>query len=65
MGAAAVSKAINDYPLQPSKIILEMPFGSLLEAAEGRIKIMKLPPEPLATLITFWGGTEHFSGHLT
>jgi len=60
MGAAAVSKAINDYPLQPSKIILEMPFGSLLEAAEGRIKIMKLPPEPLATLITFWGGTEHF-----
>jgi pimeloyl-ACP methyl ester carboxylesterase len=36
-----------------------MPFGSILEAAEGRIKMMGLPPEPLATLITFWGGTEH------
>ena len=59
MGAAAVSKSINDYALQPSRIILEMPFGSILDAAEGRIKMMKLPPEPLATLITFWGGTEH------
>lgn len=59
MGAAAVSKAMNDYPLQPSKIILEMPFASILQAAEGRIKMMRLPPQPLATLITFWGGTEH------
>ncbi|MEO5890014.1 MAG: alpha/beta fold hydrolase [Ferruginibacter sp.] len=59
MGAAAISKAMNDYSLQPSKIILEMPFGSILQAAEGRIKIMGLPPEPLAVLITFWGGTEH------
>jgi alpha-beta hydrolase superfamily lysophospholipase len=59
MGAAAVSKAMNDYHLQPNKVILEMPFGSILKAAEGRIKMMQLPPEPLATLITFWGGTEH------
>lgn len=59
MGAAAISKAMNDYPLQPSKIILEMPFGSILQAAEGRIKMMGLPPQPLATLITFWGGAEH------
>ncbi|MDN3658302.1 alpha/beta hydrolase [Ferruginibacter paludis] len=59
MGAAAVSKAINDYNLPANKIILEMPFGSILQAAEGRIKMMQLPPEPLATLITFWGGTEH------
>lgn len=59
MGAASISKAMNDYPLQPSKIILEMPFASILQAAEGRIKMMGLPGEPLATLITFWGGTEH------
>jgi len=59
MGAAAITKAMNDYPLQPSKIILEMPFGSILEAAEGRIKMMGLSPQPLATLITFWGGAEH------
>ena len=59
MGAAAVSKAMSDYPLQPSKIILEMPFASILQAAEGRIKMMGLPGQPLASFITFWGGTEH------
>ena len=59
MGAAAVTKAINDYTLQPDKIILEMPFASILKAGEGRIRMMGLPGEPLATLITFWGGVEH------
>lgn len=59
MGAAAICKAMNDYPLQPTKIILEMPFASILDAAGGRIKMMGLPPQPLATLITFWGGVEH------
>jgi uncharacterized protein len=59
MGAATISKAMNDYPLQPSKVILEMPFASILQAAEGRIKMMGLPGQPLATLITFWGGVEH------
>ena len=59
MGAAAICKAMNDYPLQPVKIILEMPFASILDAAGGRIKMMGLPPQPLATLITFWGGAEN------
>ena len=59
MGAATITKAVNDYGLEPNKIILEMPFGSILRAAEGRIKMMQLPGEPLATLITFWGGAEH------
>ena len=36
-----------------------MPFGSIVKAAEGRIKMMQVPPEPLATMITFWGGAEH------
>ena len=59
MGAATIIKAMNDYPLQPAKIIAEMPFGSIEEAAAGRIKLMGLPAQPLATLITFWGGAEH------
>lgn len=59
MGAAAITKAMNDYTLQPAKIILEMPFGSILKAAGARIKMMGIPPQPLATLITFWGGAEH------
>ena len=36
-----------------------MPFGSIVQAGEGRIKMMHLPGEPLATLLTFWGGIEH------
>lgn len=58
MGAAAVTKAIHDYDLAADKVILEMPFGSILQAAEGRLSIMKLPREPLASLVTFWGGVE-------
>ncbi len=60
MGASTITKAIKDYDsLQPSKIILEMPFGTLSDAVIGRVKMMKLPPQPISTLLTFWGGTEH------
>jgi uncharacterized protein len=58
MGAAAITKAMNDYQLQPTKIILEMPFATILQAAEGRIKMMGLPGEPLAGLVAFWGSVE-------
>jgi uncharacterized protein len=59
MGASTIIKSIKDYQLQPDKIILEMPFGSISNAVEGRIKMMGLPEQPLATLLTFWGGMEH------
>jgi alpha-beta hydrolase superfamily lysophospholipase len=57
MGASTITKAVKDYAITPSKIILDMPFGSLESAVEGRLKIMKLPTQPLGTLLTFWGGT--------
>lgn len=57
LGAATITKAINDYNIAPQKIILEMPFGSLPDAVAGRVKIMGLPPQPLASMLTFWGGT--------
>ncbi|MBC7866048.1 MAG: dienelactone hydrolase family protein, partial [Gloeobacteraceae cyanobacterium ES-bin-316] len=31
----------------------------LFDAVKGRLKIMQLPPQPLATMLTFWGGTIH------
>jgi len=58
MGASAITHAISEYRLQPQRIILEMPFGSLKEAVKGRMRIMGIPGEPMATLLTFWGGTE-------
>lgn len=59
MGASTITKAVKDYQISPEKIILEMPFGTIKDAAAGRLKMMGLPPQPLATLITFWGGLEH------
>jgi len=56
LGAATVTKAIADYNLTPQKVILEMPFGSLPATVEGKMRMAKLPAEPLAGLLTFWGG---------
>ena len=59
MGASTITKAVKDYQLNPNKIILEMPFGTIKDAVVGRVKMMGLPPQPIATLLTFWGGTEN------
>ena len=57
LGAATITKAVNDYKLTPSKIILDMPFASLSDGVKGRLRMMKMPEEPLSTMLTFWGGT--------
>ncbi|MFY7963337.1 MAG: alpha/beta hydrolase [Chitinophagaceae bacterium] len=59
LGAATILKAVEDDYVHPQKIILEMPFGTLQDAVKGRLKIMNLPQQPLAALLTFWGGIEH------
>jgi uncharacterized protein len=59
MGAAAITKSMDDYHLQPQKIILEMPFGTIEDAVKGRIKMMGLPEQPFTALITFWGGAQN------
>ena len=59
MGASTITKAIKDYQLQPQKVILEMPFGTIEDAVKGRVKMMGLPAQPISILLTFWGGTEH------
>lgn len=52
LGAAAEMKAVKEYNLKPAKMILEMPFGSLLEAVKGRCRIMGVPTQPTSTLLT-------------
>jgi alpha-beta hydrolase superfamily lysophospholipase len=60
LGAATISKAIVDYKdIRPSKVILEMPFGTLTEAIKGRLRIMHLPAQPFTALLAFWGGVEN------
>jgi len=59
LGAASIIKAERDFQLPAHKLILEMPFGSLPQAVKGRMRIMGIPPTPLAQMLTFWGGVEH------
>ncbi|MEM9719537.1 MAG: alpha/beta fold hydrolase [Bacteroidota bacterium] len=56
MGAAAIMKALSDDSLAVSGIILECPFGSLMQATKNRFEIMGVPTFPAANLLVFWGG---------
>lgn len=58
MGAATILKTMHDKEIAVEKIILEMPFGTLQDAVKGRLRMMHLPAQPFATLLTFWGGTQ-------
>lgn len=58
MGAAAILKASSDYGIEPTSIILECPFGSLYRTVSARFRIMNVPPFPLASILTFWGGLQ-------
>jgi alpha-beta hydrolase superfamily lysophospholipase len=63
LGAVVIAKAIYDYNLQPSGIILDMPFETLKKLFEGRARILGFPEEPFGVLVTFWSGIERgFNG---
>ena len=59
MGASAIIRAMSAYHLKPEKCILECPYGSMLDAAINRFKIMGVPAFPMAYLLVFWGGIEN------
>lgn len=56
MGAASIMKAQNDYQLNVKGIIIECPFGTMLQTVEARFKTMHVPSFPMANLLVFWGG---------
>lgn len=59
MGAVAIMKAINDYALQPSGIIIECPFGTMYQTVCARFKMLHVPSFPMAGLLLFWGSIEN------
>lgn len=59
MGSVAIMKAINDYSIRPSAIILECPFGSMHETVCARFSNMHVPSFPAASLLVFWGGIQN------
>lgn len=58
LGSVIIAKALNDYNLQPTAVILEMPFYSLQSFLEGRSKLFGFPGEPFGFLVTAWTGIE-------
>lgn len=61
MGAVAVSKAVSLYSLNPSGLMLEMPFASLQSHIQARARVQGYTGffvKPFSFLITFWIGVE-------
>jgi len=59
MGAAAILKAINDYNIQPTAIIIECPFGTMYQTTCARFRTLGVPVFPMAALLDFWGGIQN------
>jgi pimeloyl-ACP methyl ester carboxylesterase len=59
MGAVAIMKAQNDYQLDVASIIIECPFGTLLETVQARFRSVHIPEFPMANLLVFWGGIQN------
>ena len=63
LGAVVVAKAMADYDLPVSGIIMESPFGSLQSFLKAKARRLGFPQQPFAFLTTFWIGVEKgFSG---
>ncbi|CAN5846842.1 hypothetical protein BH24BAC1_BH24BAC1_02220 [soil metagenome] len=59
MGAVAIMKAMQDYPvMSPAGLILEVPFGTMQRTVENRFRIVGAPAFPVAHLLLFWGGLQ-------
>jgi len=58
LGATVIIKAIYDYNLSPSRIILEMPFDSQEKLFAKRGRLLGFPEEPFGVLVTFWASIE-------
>ena len=59
MGSVAIMKAISDYAIQPTGIMIECPFGSMYETVCARFRLMRAPTFPMAALLVFWGGLQN------
>ena len=64
LGSVVVAKAVTEYELRPSGVILDMPFASLQSYLKNRARTLGFPGQPFAFLTTFWIGLERgFNGY--
>lgn len=61
MGAAAILRALAQYPLQPRALIVQASFDRMLTTVQHRFEMLNAPSFPAAELLLFWGGrVNHF-----
>jgi dipeptidyl aminopeptidase/acylaminoacyl peptidase len=59
LGACAVMKAVSDYQLSATSIIIECPFSTMLQTVKNRFAGIGIPTFPMAHLLVFWGGVQN------
>ncbi len=63
MGATAILCASHRGLVAPDAVILECPFDRLTNTLGNRLRLLNIPPFPLAQTIAFWEGVQHrFNG---
>ena len=59
MGAVAVLRAVSEWQLPVGALLLECPYGSMLQAVRNRFEMLNLPSWGLAEILVFWGGWQN------
>jgi uncharacterized protein len=59
LGSVVLMKAIAEKKINPSAIIVDMPFGSLQDHLKARARVLGFPSQPFAFLVTLWMGIEN------
>lgn len=58
MGAVAILKSAAEAELPVNGLVVECPFGDLLQAVRNRFDLVNVPSWPCAELLVFWGGVQ-------
>ena len=59
LGSVVLMKVIAEKKINPSAIIVDMPFGSLQDHLKARARVLGFPSQPFAFLVTLWIGIEN------
>ncbi|MEM9547176.1 MAG: alpha/beta fold hydrolase [Bacteroidota bacterium] len=59
MGAVSIMKSIKKYNIQPTKIIVECPFGKMKTTVKKRFEAMSIPSFGFTELLLFYGSVQN------
>ncbi len=63
LGSVVITKAFYDYNIQPSRVILEIPFSNFKRLIGVRGRMIGFPEKPFGSFMTFWTSIEQgFNG---